>query len=145
MVSDDDDETIVTSNVSPRGDVCTPSIHPQKPTIPPLHAVADTGATLVMVMRGTPMNNICPATNPLNINLPNGKVVKLMHDCDLKVLGLPYVLKGHIVPNLTVASLIGICILCKVGCIVMFTDAACYVMYNGEVILTGHKDPSTDL
>jgi hypothetical protein len=68
-----------------------------------------------------------------------------MHICDLKVPGLPYVLKGHIVPNLTVVSLIGIHILCKVGCIVVFTYAACYMMYNGEVILTGHKDPSTDL
>ncbi len=27
----------------------------------------------------------------------------------------------------------------------LFTDAACYVMYNGEVILTQHKDPSMDL
>ena len=57
----------------------------------------------------------------------------------------PYVLEGHIVPNLTVASLIGIRILCKVGRIVVFTDVACYVMYNGEVISTGHKEPSTDL
>jgi hypothetical protein len=113
--------------------------------IPPLYGVADTGATLVMVMKGTPMKNICPATNPLNINLPNGKVVKSTHVCNLKVLGLPYVLKGHIISNLTVASLIGIHILCKVGCIVVFTNAACYVMYNGEIILTGHKDPSTDL
>jgi hypothetical protein len=113
--------------------------------IPPLHAVADTSATLVMAMRGTPMTNICPATNPLNINLPDGKVVNSTHVCNLKVPGLPYVLKGRIVPNLTVASLIGIRILCKVGCIVVFTDAACYVMYNGEVILTGHKDPSRDL
>ena len=91
------------------------------------------------------MKNICPAKNPLNINLPNGKVVKSTHLCNLKVPGLPYVLEGHIVLDLTVASLIGICILCKVGCIVVFTDAACYVMNNGEVILTGHKDPSTDL
>jgi hypothetical protein len=98
-----------------------------------------------MVMGGTPMKNIHPATHPLNINLPDGKVVKLLHVCNLKVSGLPCVLKGHIVPDLIVASLIGIRILCKVGCIVVFTDAACYVMYNGEVILTGHKDPSTNL
>ncbi len=91
------------------------------------------------------MTNICPATNLLNINLPNRKVVKSTHVCDLKVPGLPYVLEGHIVPDLTVASLIGIRILFKVGCTVVFTDAACYVMYNGEVILTGHKDPSMDL
>jgi hypothetical protein len=100
---------------------------------------------LVMVMKGTPMKNICPAMKPLNINLPDGKVAKLMHVCDLELPGLSYLLKGHIIPDLTVASLIGIRILCKVGCIVVFTDAACYVMYNGEVILTGCKDPSMDL
>ena len=91
------------------------------------------------------MKNICPAKNPLNINLPDGKVVNLTHACSLKVSGLPYVLKGHIIPNITVASLIGIHILCKVGCIIVFTDAACYVMYNREIIFIGHKDPSTDL
>jgi hypothetical protein len=87
-------------------------------------------ATSVMVMRGTPMKNICPATNPLNINLPDRKVVKSTHVCDLKVPGLPYVLEGHIIPNLTVASLIGIRILCNVGCIVVFMNAACHVMYR---------------
>jgi hypothetical protein len=60
------------------------------------------------------MKNIHPATCPLNINLPDRKGVKSMHVCDLKVPGLPYVLKGHIVPDLTVASLIGIGILYKV-------------------------------
>ena len=31
------------------------------------------------------------------------------------------------------------------GCTVLFTDTACYVRYQGKVILTGYKDPSTDL
>jgi hypothetical protein len=31
------------------------------------------------------------------------------------------------------------------GCTVLFTDTACYVRYQGNVILTGYKDPSTDL
>ncbi len=43
------------------------------------------------------------------------------------------------------ASLVGIRILCKLGCTVVFTDAACYVFYQEQLILTGHKDPSTDL
>jgi hypothetical protein len=133
VVSSNDNKTIVTSNVTIRQELCTLSIHPQKPTIPPSHAVADMGATLLMVIKGTPMKNICPATNPLNINLSNGKVVKSMHVCNLEVPGLPYVLKGHIVPDLTVTSLIGVRILCKVGCIVVLTDAACYVMYNGTL------------
>jgi hypothetical protein len=44
VISDDKDKTIVTLNVPPRGEVCAPSIHPRKLMIPPLHAVADTGA-----------------------------------------------------------------------------------------------------
>ncbi len=43
------------------------------------------------------------------------------------------------------ASLIGIHILCKAGCAVIFTDKACYVIYGGKVIVRGYKDPSTDL
>jgi hypothetical protein len=35
---------------------------------------------------------------------------------------LPTVLLGHIVPSLTVASLIGIRPLCKAGCTVVFDD-----------------------
>ena len=65
--------------------------------------------------------------------------------CDVKIPGLPHVLEGHIVPALNVASLIGIQILCKVRCRVVFTDTACYVKYNGNIILQGTKDPSTDL
>ena len=125
--------------------MCAPSMHPTKPKIPILHAVADTGATLVMVMKDTSMKNIRPAIFPLNINLRDGTAVKSTHICDLKIPGLPYVLEGHIVPDLTIASLIGIQILCKMGCIVMFLDRACYVMYDSKVILTGHKDPSTNL
>ena len=111
-----------------------------------MHAVADTGATSVMIMKKTPnMKNVRQATHPLTINLPDGTMVKSTHICDLKIPGLPYVLEGHIVPDLTVASLIGIRILCKMGCTVLFTDTACYVRYQGKVILTGYKDPSTDL
>ena len=125
--------------------MCAPSTHPSKPTIPITHAVADTGATSVMVMKDTPMKNVCPAMNPLNINLPDGTMVKSTHACNLEIPGLPYVLEGHIVPDLTVALLIGIQILCKMGCIIVFTDTACYVRYQGKVILTGYNDPSTDL
>jgi hypothetical protein len=143
---DNGNTTVVTSNVSTRQrKMCAPSTHPSKPTIPITHAVANTGTTSVMVMKDTPMNNVRPATNPLNINLPDGTMVKSMHVCNLEIPGLPYVLEGHIVPDLTMALLIVIRILCKMGCIIVFIDTACYVRYQGEVILTGYKDPSTDL
>jgi len=96
-------------------------------------------------MKNTPMKNERPTKNPLNINLPDGTIVKSTHICNLEIPGLPHVLEGHIVPKLTVASLVGIRILCKLGCTVLFTDKACYVRYQGKVILTGYTDPSTDL
>ena len=118
---------------------------PKKPSIPPTHAVADTGATLVFILKGTKMKNIRSAVTPLVVNLPDGTVVRSTHVCDYEIPGLPTLLEGHIVPELTVASLIGICVLCKAGCIVIFTDTMCSVKYGGKVILRGYKDPSTDL
>ena len=142
-----DDITVVTDNLSTRRQqICASSIHPRKPSIPITHAVADTGATSIMIMKKTSnMKNVRPATKPLKINLPDGSIVQSTHICDLEIPGLPHVLEGHIVPDLTVASLVGIRILCKLGCTVVFTDTACYVFYQEQLILTGYKDPSTDL
>jgi len=42
-------------------------------------------------------------------------------------------------------SLLGIRVLCKAGCKVVFTDAMCQVIYKGKIILTGYKDQKSDL
>ena len=88
------------------------------------HACADTGATSIFVMEELKleMENVQIAINPLSINLPDGAIVKSTHTCDVVIPGLPTVLTGHIVRGLTMASLIGIRILCKAGCKVIFTD-----------------------
>jgi hypothetical protein len=65
--------------------------------------------------------------------------------CDINIPGLPTALTGHIVPSLTIASLIGIRPLCKTGCKVAFDNTKCNVIFKGNVILRGFKDPSTDL
>ncbi len=54
-------------------------------------------------------------------------------------------LTGHIMPDMTTASLFGIHILCEAGCKVLFDDDECQVIYNSEVILTGYKDPTSNL
>ena len=94
------------------------------PLIPNSHGIADTGATTVLVMADTPMQNVRSATNPLTIKKADGNTVRSTHICDVEIPGLPHVLEGHIVPALNVASLIGIWILCKVGCKVILTDTA---------------------
>jgi hypothetical protein len=67
------------------------------------------------------MKNIRPITNPLNINSPDGKVVKstlVTSNCQGSLMFSNS--QGTHRTQLTVASLIGIRILCKVGCIVEF-------------------------
>jgi hypothetical protein len=117
--------------------LCATGIHPRRPIIPDTQAITDMGATSAMVMSGTPMKNVRLTIDPLNINLPDGKMVKSTHICDIEIPGLPHVLKGHIIPALNVTSLIGIRVLCKAGCRVIFTDTACYVKYNKKIVLVG--------
>ncbi len=107
--------------------------------------MADTGATSVFVLKRTKMKNIWPAVTPLIVNLPDGTVVRLTHICDYEIPGLPMLLEAHIVPDLTVVLLIGIRVLCKAGCVIIFTDKMCSVLYGRKVILQGYKDSSTDL
>ncbi len=144
-IDKDDDKTVITSNISESHKLCGIILQPRKPSILPTHAVADTGAMSVFVLKGAKVKNIRSAVTPLVVNLPDGTVVQLTHVCDYEIPGLPTLLKAHIVPDLTVASLISIRVLCKAGCVVIFTDKMCPVKYGGKVILRGYKYPSTDL
>ena len=65
--------------------------------------------------------------------------------CDIIIPGLPTTLVGHIIPELSIASLFGIRVLTAAGCTVKFDIEKCVVKYNGKIILTGAKDPATDL
>ncbi len=65
--------------------------------------------------------------------------------CATYIDGLPFPLIGHIIPELTILSLFDICVVAKVGCKVTFNKCTVVVTYNGNVILTGGKDPTTNL
>jgi hypothetical protein len=58
-------------------------------------------------MDGVDVENKRLTKKPLIINLPDGRKVKLTHECNINIPGLPFTLTGHIVPTLAVASLIG--------------------------------------
>ena len=106
----------------------------------------DTGATAIFIMEGTPVGKKRIAMKPLTINLPNGTKIKSTHCCDITIPGLPKILTGHIVPSLSIASLIGVRVLCDAGCTVTFCKKHCDIIYNGKtIILKGLKDPTTNL
>ncbi len=114
-------------------------------TIVTMQTIADTGATSIFVMESMPIHNLWPAVNLLTTNLPDGSKVKSTHTCNITIPGLSTVLVGHVVPKLSITSLIGIRVLCNVGCGVIFSKTSCGLIYDGKVILHRNNDPSTDL
>jgi hypothetical protein len=153
----DDDITVPTSNVS---DSCNYARSYKSCTIEhiansevagasfPLaiaNAIADSEATQIFVVDGTPMVNKQPTTQPLKVALADGQQVISTHMCDIHIKGLPFVLSGHVIPDLSIASLFGIRVLTKAGCKVMFTCNKCIVRYKNNIIIQGEKDPATNL
>jgi hypothetical protein len=114
-------------------------------TIATNQSIADMGTTSIFIMEGADVANKRIAVRLLTINLPDGNQIQSTHVCNIQIRGLPTILMGHIVPSFSIASLIGIRLLCKAGCTVVFDDKKCNVMYNGMVILWGFEDPSMDL
>ncbi len=56
-------------------------------------------------MDGTPVINKRVSTRPLKVSLADGREVVSTHMCDIHIDGLPLVLTGHIIPDLSIASL----------------------------------------
>jgi hypothetical protein len=141
--TNDDNATVITSKISAM-QVHTPH-HALGMLVGPLLAIADTGATLLFLTKGAPCLNKRCTTTPILITLPDGRKIFSLHTCDVAIPGLPTVLTGHIMPDMTTASLLGIRIPCKAGCKVVFGDKNCQVIFEDNVILTGYKDPVNDL
>jgi hypothetical protein len=153
--SDDDDDTVIASNVlySKLFRACAlnhflnsnnfaGAMLPLKTS----NAIPDSGATQMFVMEGTPVINKRATTSPLKVFLADGHQASSTHMCTIHIKDLPFPLTGHIIPNLSVASLFDICLLTEVGCeVVTFTKTTCVVKYNGNIILTGNKDQTKDL
>jgi hypothetical protein len=108
-------------------------------------AIADSGATQIFITDGTPVHNKRKTMCPLKVTLADGCRVMSTHMCDIVIPGLPTTLIGHIVPELSIASLFGIQVLVEAGCMIKFDNKKCVVQYNGKIILIGMKDPTTDL
>ncbi len=84
------------------------------------NAIADSGATQIFVMEGTPIVNKWITRHPLKVLLADGCQVMSTHMCDIIIKSLPFVLTGHIILDLSIASLFGIRVLTEAKCKVTF-------------------------
>ena len=139
LVVDDDDITVVPSNVSNGSrkslESAFSSFAPRQEskwayaamTVASNEAIADSVATQIFVMDGIPIHNKQKTTCPLKVALANGRRVMSTHMCDIIIPGLPTTLVGHIEPELSIASLFGIHVLTAAGCTVKFDIKKCVI------------------
>ncbi len=109
------------------------------------NAIADSGAMQIFIMEGTPVHNKQHRTYPLKATLADGWHVMSTCMCAVNIPGLPIMLTGHIIPDLSIALLFGIRVLTDVGCTVVFDKDKCVIYFKRLGILQGYKDPSTNL
>jgi hypothetical protein len=96
-------------------------------------------------MEHTPIVNKRITHAPLKVALADGRKVFSTHECDVHIRDLPTVLTGHIIPDLSIASLFGVRVLTEAGCKVPFNKVKCTIRYDNKIILEGGKDRTTDL
>jgi hypothetical protein len=99
------------------------------------NTIADSGATQIFVIEGTPVIIKRVTTNPLTVSLANGHQVLLTHMCDIYIESLPFPLTWHNISDLSIASIFGIHVLTKVGCKDTFSKTTRVVKYNGNIIV----------
>eukprot|EP00804_Cyclotella_cryptica_P009776 CCRYP_013222-RA/>CCRYP_013222-RA protein AED:0.61 eAED:0.59 QI:0/0/0/0.5/0/0/2/0/172 len=139
---EEDDKTVLTSNKSSkhkRGNT-------RHTTKPPEYAILDSGATAHFIIKGAMVKNKQPTCNPLKIKLPDGSVNQSTHTCNLDIPWLPdTVTEAHIVPGLAHSLLVATRKFCDAGCKISFDLDGCRIIYKGNVVLTGTRDPSSGL
>ena len=132
--NDDDDKTIITSNVSQPNDHST------------THGLLDSGATDHFLIVQSQVLNQRPTKNPVTVVIPDASKCKSTEECDIDWKMLPQSAReGHIIPSLKTHALISVVKLCDAGCQVLFKHNCCLVTYNNKIITYGIRCPQTRL
>ena len=109
-------------------------------------AILDSGATSNCFTTNAPVRNIRPTCCPLEVKIPDGKLLKSTHTADLEIEGLPPQAKqGHLIPGMKGHSLVSLVQLCRAGCVVYMDNDKLSVGYQGKVVIRGMKCPRTSL
>jgi hypothetical protein len=120
---EEDGMTIIMSNVSSGQWLASyPAMALAAIESPTRDAIANSGATQIFVTEGMLVKNKRRTPCPLKVTLADRRQVWTTHICDINIPGLPYTLTGHIILDLSIASLFGIRVLTAVGCTVTFDN-----------------------
>ena len=86
-------------------------------------AIADSGCTSTLVLPGTPIKNVRPATNPITLVDAKGGKLVTTHEGEIDIPGLPIqARRAHICPDLAHSSLVSIKQLADAGCQIIYDE-----------------------
>jgi hypothetical protein len=112
---------------------------------PPKNAcsyIFNTGTTRHYLLLDTQCLDKQPTDQPLQVTLPNGKVIQSSHMAKLPFPNLPQqAIDTHIFPNLHNHALLSIRVFCDAGCTVEFTRNKVMVQHQERLVLEGVCEP----
>jgi hypothetical protein len=130
-----------TSNLMPS----RPLLHQNSCTPPNFSAIADTGCTGHFLPMNSPHLDPLPTTNGITVALPNNQRIQASHTCQLALPQLPAgARQAHLFQNLA-HPLLSISQLCDQGCTATFDALQVRIERDGQLILHGQRDPTTNL
>ena len=98
-------------------------------------AIADSGCTSTLVLPGTPIKNVRPATNPITLVDAKGGKLVTTHEGEIDIPGLPIQARqAHICPDLAHSSLVSIKQLADAGCQIIYDETEVQVIYQRQVV-----------
>jgi len=111
-----------------------------------IKAILDTGCTDHFLSIGTPVSNLTKNPFGILVGLPDKSTMRSTHTGDLQQLDLPQEARSdHLFPKMN-APLLSIPKLCDAGCKAKFKRHYVTVIDStGAVVLTGGRDPATNL
>jgi hypothetical protein len=113
---------------------------PPNPTQQP--SIFDSGTTGHYILCDTACFDKRPTNRPLIVTLPNGQQIKSTHEATLPFPNLPKkALEAHVFPGLNGHALLSIGTFCDAGCTALFTATAVVISRDGQVVLTGQRQP----
>ena len=109
-------------------------------------AFADTGASGTYLTTSAPIIPVPTTSPPIHVGVPNGTYLQSSAQCKLDFPMLPEeAQQAHILPGLTMGSLLSIGRLCDAGCIATFDQHKVNIFKDDTLLLSGSRDPATKL
>ena len=133
-------------NVVKHSQTGPPTNHPKNVTGIIPTAFADTGATGHFLALDTPGIEAVPTSKPIQVKMPDDRLISSTHTYDLDLLPLPKSARtAHLFPALKDTSLLSIRKLCDAGCHAHFDKDNVIITWRGKVLLKGNTCPHTNL